>query len=93
MMRLSTMWAVDRTIDADGRSPIADEILAAWGHDPGTARFFRSSANFIYTFDRAGDRWGRAPRLVPRGLVLRSLETYQRRRGARPDGWKKRPKP
>jgi uncharacterized protein len=33
------------------------------------------------------------PRLVPRSLVLRSLETYQRGRGARPDGWKKRPKP
>ena len=33
------------------------------------------------------------PRLAPRGLVLRSLETYQRGRGARPEGWKKRPKP
>ena len=33
------------------------------------------------------------PRLVPRGLVLRSLESYQRGRGVRPDGWKKRPKP
>ena len=33
------------------------------------------------------------PRLLPRGVVLRSIESYQRGRGARPDGWKKRPKP
>lgn len=33
------------------------------------------------------------PRLVPRSLVLRSLESYQRGRGAPPEGWKKRPKP
>lgn len=56
MMRLSTMWAVDRTIDAEGRSSIADQILGAWAHDAGTARFFRSSANFIYIFERAGGR-------------------------------------
>jgi len=31
------------------------------------------------------------PRLIPRGLVLRSIETYQRGRGSRP--WKRRPKP
>jgi short-subunit dehydrogenase len=33
------------------------------------------------------------PRLIPRGVVLRSIETYQRGRGQRPDGWKRRPKP
>ena len=33
------------------------------------------------------------PRLLPRGMVLRSIEPYQRGRGARPDGWKRRPKP
>jgi short-subunit dehydrogenase len=33
------------------------------------------------------------PRLLPRGMLLRSIESYQRGRGARPDGWKKRPKP
>jgi uncharacterized protein len=31
--------------------------------------------------------------LMPRGVVLRGVASYQRRRGARPDGWKKRPKP
>jgi len=50
MMRLSTMWKVDSTIDADGSSPVAELILQYWTHDGGTIRFFRSSANFLYTF-------------------------------------------
>lgn len=54
MMRLSTMLRVDMTIDADGRSALAQQILANWGHDRGSERFFRSSANFLYRFDRAG---------------------------------------
>jgi Ser/Thr protein kinase RdoA (MazF antagonist) len=54
MMRLSTLWRVDRTVTADGRSPVAEQILARWRHEPGSARFFRSSANFVYTF-RDGD--------------------------------------
>jgi len=33
------------------------------------------------------------PRLLPRGLMLRTVESYQRGRGVRPDGWKRRPKP
>lgn len=33
------------------------------------------------------------PRLVPRGLMLRTIEGYQRGRGVRPEGWKRRPKP
>jgi uncharacterized protein len=32
------------------------------------------------------------PRFLPRGLVLRALESYQRGRGRRAEGWKKRPK-
>ncbi len=55
MMRLSTMWKVDGTIDADGSSPVARRILERWSHDRGSARFFRSSANFVYVF-RAGDK-------------------------------------
>jgi short-subunit dehydrogenase len=31
--------------------------------------------------------------LMPRGAVLRGVAFYQRGRGARPDGWRKRPKP
>jgi uncharacterized protein len=33
------------------------------------------------------------PRLVPRGAMLRILESYQRDRGRRAESWKKRPKP
>jgi short-subunit dehydrogenase len=32
------------------------------------------------------------PRLVPRGTMLRILESYQRNRGRRAESWKKRPK-
>jgi short-subunit dehydrogenase len=33
------------------------------------------------------------PRLMPRAMVLRTIENYQRGRGIRAEGWKKRPKP
>ena len=57
MMKFSTLWSLDRTVDpASGRSPIADSIAANWEHDTGSVRFFRSSANFIYTLDRHGRR-------------------------------------
>lgn len=50
MMPLSTMWNVDRTIDANGSSPVAERILECWTYDTGSIRFFRSSANFLYVF-------------------------------------------
>ena len=50
------MWKVDAMVDATGRSPVADRILQHWEHDAGSARFFRSSANFLYTFDQKGKR-------------------------------------
>lgn len=55
MMKFSTLWSLDRTVDPrSGRSPIADAIAANWEHDPGSVRFFRSSANFIYTLEHHG---------------------------------------
>jgi Ser/Thr protein kinase RdoA (MazF antagonist) len=54
MMKLSTLWNVDRLLDAAGRNPIADQILASWDHDPGSARFRRSSTNFVYVFSIKG---------------------------------------
>ena len=54
MMKLSTIYAVDNTVDAHGRSPIAEQILKLWDHEPGTARFFRASANFVYRFHQDG---------------------------------------
>ena len=56
MMRLSTLWAVDREIDGDGRSPIIDRIVELWPHDAGSARFFRSSANFLAIYKHDGQR-------------------------------------
>jgi Ser/Thr protein kinase RdoA (MazF antagonist) len=54
VMRLSTMWSIDRTIDASGSSAVAAHILANWLHDPGSLHFFRSSANFVYVFSYDG---------------------------------------
>jgi Ser/Thr protein kinase RdoA (MazF antagonist) len=65
------MWRVDRLIDAAGRNPIAEQILERWRHDQGTARFFRSSSNFLYTFDVDGTRH-----------FLRFAEQTERRRAA-----------
>jgi Ser/Thr protein kinase RdoA (MazF antagonist) len=48
------MLRVDREVDAEGRSPIADQILTRWECDPGSARFFRSSSNFVFRLRRAG---------------------------------------
>ncbi|MEO7001345.1 MAG: phosphotransferase [Ktedonobacterales bacterium] len=57
MMKLSTMLKVDNTLDTQGQSRIADRILEQWEHDPGSAQFFRSSANFVYVFHNAGNRY------------------------------------
>ncbi|HET9110060.1 MAG TPA: phosphotransferase [Ktedonobacterales bacterium] len=51
------MLAVDSAVDAQGRSRIAARILEQWEHDPESARFFRSSANFVYTFRKADERY------------------------------------
>jgi Ser/Thr protein kinase RdoA (MazF antagonist) len=57
MMRLSTLWKVDRTLDAAGWSPLADRIAERWEHDEDTLRFVRSSANFVYRFRANGAEW------------------------------------
>jgi len=54
MMKLSTMFKVDSTVDADGHSPIVEQILERWEHDQGSAELFRSSANFVYIFNKDG---------------------------------------
>jgi Ser/Thr protein kinase RdoA (MazF antagonist) len=56
MMPLSVMWSVDRLIGVTGANPLAELILDRWPHDPGSARFFRSSANFLYVFRHDGKR-------------------------------------
>lgn len=54
MMRLSTLWKVDATVDGAGSSPLAERILENWEHQAASVRFFRSSANFLYFFQHAG---------------------------------------
>ncbi|MDE3228931.1 MAG: phosphotransferase [Chloroflexota bacterium] len=56
MMKLSAMLRVDGVIDEEGHSPIAERVLERWEHDPGAARFYRSSANFVYTFLKDDER-------------------------------------
>lgn len=55
MMKLSTMLKVVSTVDNEWQSPIAELLLEQWEHDPGSARFFRSSANFVFIFRKGGE--------------------------------------
>src|SRR5690606_9702861 len=55
MMRFTTLWSLDRTVDpATGISPLASSLAAHWDHDPESVRFFRSSANCIHRLSREG---------------------------------------
>ena len=54
MMKLSTMCKVDCMVGANGESPVAEQLLKDWEHDPGSVRFFRSSANFVYVLRTDG---------------------------------------
>ena len=54
MMKLSLIKAIDSTIADTGESLLANQLLTAWPHDPGSARFFRTSANAVFTFTQAG---------------------------------------
>jgi Ser/Thr protein kinase RdoA (MazF antagonist) len=55
MMKLSTMFKVDSTVDTQWRSRIAERMLEHWEHDQGSAQFFRSSTNFVYAFRKGGE--------------------------------------
>ena len=54
MMKLSAMRALIMTLDENDESPIANVIASRWIHDPGTVRFFRASANFLFLFKHSG---------------------------------------
>jgi Ser/Thr protein kinase RdoA (MazF antagonist) len=69
MMPLSVMWSVDRLTDVNGANPLAERIVERWSHDPASARFFRSSANFLYVLRYDGTR-----------RFLRFVESSERRR-------------
>ncbi|HEX4207931.1 MAG TPA: hypothetical protein VHZ51_27770, partial [Ktedonobacteraceae bacterium] len=71
MMKLSTMFKVDSTVDTQWRSRIAERMLEHWEHDQGSAQFFRSSTNFVYVFRRGGKPY-----------FLRFAESTERSRAA-----------
>lgn len=56
MMPLSAIRAFDRTLSPDGRSAVADLLATPWSPDPGSVRFFRTSANVILTVRHDGER-------------------------------------
>lgn len=54
MMKLSTMNTIVNTIDEEWNSSFAEEIAGLWGYDQGTVKYYRSSANFIFIFEKEG---------------------------------------
>ncbi|MHB8946129.1 MAG: phosphotransferase enzyme family protein [Bacillota bacterium] len=55
-MKLSFMNQVIQTVDGEGHSPLAERLLPPWGFERGTAKFFRASANCLFTFRRQGQQ-------------------------------------
>jgi len=55
MMKLATLWMVDRTVDGTWRSPVATELFRRWSDD-GEPLMLRSSANFVYVVRYRGER-------------------------------------
>ncbi len=54
MMKLSLMRSLMDTVDPHWHSPVADEILARWPHDPPGAWLLRASSNFVFGFKQGG---------------------------------------
>lgn len=48
MMPLAAIDALEQTVTPDWSSPVADAVAAAWGAEPGAARWWRSSASHIF---------------------------------------------
>lgn len=72
MLPLSELARVGDTVGPDGRSPIADVVAAAWGHPPGAASFWRSSASHVFVvLDEDRTRRVGFLRFVPAQLVGR----------------------
>lgn len=53
MMKLSVMRKIVDTVDKDWKSIFAEKMLEPWGFDFDTARYFRSSANFVFIFKKS----------------------------------------
>ncbi|MDN3241693.1 phosphotransferase enzyme family protein [Glycomyces tritici] len=58
MMPLTEIDRLKQTVTEAWTSPIADEVAAAWGYEPGTARWWRSSASHVFVLpDPRGKRY------------------------------------
>lgn len=58
MMPLMEIDRLKRTVTAAWESPVADQVAAAWGYPPGTAKWWRSSASHVFVLpDLDGKRY------------------------------------
>ena len=57
MMKLSSMKQVVETLNDNWESKLANNIVNLWDHDKNTVKYFRSSANFIFTFQKRNNRF------------------------------------
>lgn len=72
---LSEIRRIKESVDGDWRSKIADDVASAWGLDPGSPRWWRSSASHVFVIPGAPRRFLR--------FVPADTETARRfRRGA-----------
>lgn len=80
MLPLSEIARVGATVDPSWRSPVADEVAAAWGIAPGAARWLRSSATHVFVVPPDADPRGVLfVRFVPASLrTVRDLEAPAR---------------
>lgn len=77
-MSLGRMKALFCTVDDQWRSPIAEEVLSHWEHEPGSARAINASSNFVFGFRSSGEQ--RILRFVvdePGPFQRHSLEAIQ----------------
>jgi Ser/Thr protein kinase RdoA (MazF antagonist) len=54
MMKITTMVQVVNTLDAQGESPIATQVVARWAPTAAPPRYWRASANFLFQVELAG---------------------------------------
>lgn len=80
MLPLAQIARLAATVDADWRSPVADEVAAAWGIAPGGARWLRSSATHVFVVPPGADARGTLfVRFVPASLrTVRDLDAPAR---------------
>lgn len=64
MLRLSEIRRLKDSVDAEWRSPVADQAAASWGIAPGSARWWRSSATHVFVVPGGPRRY---LRFVPAG--------------------------